>query len=564
MSRPRSILTLFVLLVPAIGARAEFILVPAERPTIQAAIDDAVDGDVIGCLPGTYLEAIDFKGKAIAVVSLSPTETTIDATGLQASAVTFTGGEGAASVLQGFTITGGAGTMIKNTSGQLQPVGGGLYVVGGSPTITDCIFRMNAAFVAGVPDDFGDGGGAYVSNGSPTFSRCDFIDNLAGDDGGGIYVELGSPVITDCTFIDQTAGDKGGGLYHTASHSTVTGCLFDGNAATDDGGGMYNTNFSEPVISGCTFSGNTAGDDGGGVRNSGSHPVISDSTFVFNMAGDEGGGVRNSGGSEPVIRACLFEINEAGDDGGAMASENSTPTLVSCALVGNTAVDEGGALRLSNSDAVVVNCTIVANDAGDAGGGVHSINGSDSTIANGIIWGNTAATGPELFTAASTPTLRHCDVAASGGSGVAWDDTLGLDGGGNIALVPSFVDPLAGDWRLAAGSPCIDAGDAAMVPADATTDLDGLPRFVDVPESPNNGAGPNPHVDLGAFERQNPPAVLCDADLTGDGLVGPGDVEAVIAAFGQGGGSADLTGDGAIDVDDIVAVILAWGACGRP
>ena len=46
--------------------------VPADYATIQAAIDAAVDGDVIIVFPGTYSENIDCTGKNITVRSTYP------------------------------------------------------------------------------------------------------------------------------------------------------------------------------------------------------------------------------------------------------------------------------------------------------------------------------------------------------------------------------------------------------------------------------------------------------------------------------------------------------------
>ncbi|MEJ2560676.1 MAG: choice-of-anchor Q domain-containing protein, partial [Anaerolineae bacterium] len=54
---------------------------------------------------------------------------------------------------------------------------------------------------------------------------------------------------------------------------------------------------------------------------------------------------------------------------------------------------------------------------------------------------------------------------------------------------PKFEDA-ANDLRLKEGSPAIDAGDKAAVPARVTTDLDGKPRFV------------CETVDMGAYEYQ--------------------------------------------------------------
>ena len=94
-------------LVFSLAAFSATIHVPGDQPTIQAGIDAAVNGDTVLVAPGTYVEYIDFKGKAITVTSeLGPDVTVID--GNQAGrVVTFNSGEGLDSVLEGFTITNG-------------------------------------------------------------------------------------------------------------------------------------------------------------------------------------------------------------------------------------------------------------------------------------------------------------------------------------------------------------------------------------------------------------------------------------------------------------------------
>ena len=50
-------------------AAADILHVPGDFPTIQAAIDAAMDGDEVEVHPGTYNETINFLGKAITVRS---------------------------------------------------------------------------------------------------------------------------------------------------------------------------------------------------------------------------------------------------------------------------------------------------------------------------------------------------------------------------------------------------------------------------------------------------------------------------------------------------------------
>ena len=95
----------------------------------------------------------------------------------------------------------------------------------------------------------------------------------------------------------------------------------------------------------------------------------------------------------------------------------------------------------------------------------------------------------------------------------------------NIVIDPLFVSPTGPDGNLATWadndlhlalvSPCIDAGNNALVPNDQCDldqdgdtleripiDLGGAPRFVDIPTVIDTGAGTGPLVDIGAYERQ--------------------------------------------------------------
>lgn len=112
--------------------------VPADFPAIQTAVANAAAGDTGLVAPGTYVENIDFLGKAITLQRSGGSDvTTIDGSGCttgstSCSVVTCTSGEGAATVLDGLTITGGGpGTL----DGQWR--GGGMFNHGSSPTVTN-------------------------------------------------------------------------------------------------------------------------------------------------------------------------------------------------------------------------------------------------------------------------------------------------------------------------------------------------------------------------------------------------------------------------------------------
>ncbi|NOT00237.1 MAG: right-handed parallel beta-helix repeat-containing protein [Phycisphaerales bacterium] len=223
-------------LLPAAVALAETRYVPDDHATIQACIDAAVSGsDECVVAAGTYHEAIDFNGKAIAVRSLEGADvTTIHAGWLTRSVVKCVSGEGPGTVLDGFTLTGGTGT----ASGGFR-LGGGMYVSASSPTVLRCTFVGNSA---------SKGGGIHIADGSaPTVTHCRFFGNT-GQLGGGMYnLNNSDSNVTHCLFSGNTAG-FGGGMINTESHPTLTNCSFSRNTATYSGGAIYNCLHSGPTV----------------------------------------------------------------------------------------------------------------------------------------------------------------------------------------------------------------------------------------------------------------------------------------------------------------------------
>lgn len=130
--------TFAVIILFATSALAKIIRVPANQPTIQAAINTAAKGDTVLVAGDTYYENINFKGKAITVASyflIDGDTTHINNTIIDGSkpshadsgsVVFFISGEDTASVLCGFTITGGTGTEVTPPGRTRRRAGGGI------------------------------------------------------------------------------------------------------------------------------------------------------------------------------------------------------------------------------------------------------------------------------------------------------------------------------------------------------------------------------------------------------------------------------------------------------
>ena len=95
-------------------------------------------------------------------------------------------------------------------------------------------------------------------------------------------------------------------------------------------------------------------------------------------------------------------------------------------------------------------------------------------------------------------------------------------------------------------------------------DMDGNQRRIDDPNTPDQGAGTAPIVDLGAYEFVQP----CDlaGDLDDDGDVDIQDLATLLSNFGTTSGAApedgDLDGDGDVELADLTVLLSTFGtAC---
>jgi hypothetical protein len=314
---------------------------------------------------------------------------------------------------------------------------------------------------------------------------------------------------SDGNHIAETWTDiQGSNAYHVVTGSgTDNTAIFDSFTVTagkadaavlphNEGGGMTNVSGS-PTISNMFFKGNHAR-FGGGMSNRGSSPAIAYVHFINNRADQNGGGMSNGFTASPTIEISFFGGNYAHDGGGMYNQDQGNPTVRNSVFSGNRVAGYGGALTSAISSPTLINVTITRNQADVGGGGLIIDNNSNATLVNTIVWGNQAPTGPQILTQNSTATIRYSLVQGSGGSGLGWNSTLGMDGGNNLDANPFFDTPLGGDNllgtfddnpRLLPGSPALDRGDSS-----ANTyhrDQDGRARI--------QGSA----IDIGAYEGTN-------------------------------------------------------------
>lgn len=263
----------------------ETIHVPTDMKTIQEGINKARNGDTILVAPGRYQENINFHGKSIIVAShyaLNGDPKFIKNTIIDgghpshpdtASCVFFVSGEGSDAVLQGFTLINGAGTIRTEPNGTSWREGGGIMIMGSSPTIRNNLILKNEVLdTTGVTST--GGGGISCVEGSPTIlnniialnqaryaagimvyrsgivMRNNIIcQNSGGHDygGGGVVTEGNGPgpktmenntIVANAAFGSGFYGGRAGGLLVFKTSITARNNIIWGNIQ-NNGGQIY-------------------------------------------------------------------------------------------------------------------------------------------------------------------------------------------------------------------------------------------------------------------------------------------------------------------------------------
>ncbi len=373
-------------------------------------------------------------------------------------------------------------------------------------------------------DYYGDHGGASLLN-------CTIHSNYSPTYAGGVYSKATNGVISNCTisanYVSGTA-INGGGIFVSGPGMLITDSIISNNASECTGGGICVSVAGYATIQKCHIVNNKTKNTGAGIHvhrsaASGgamiSNCVIEGNQAVAASLGDTyGAGISDGYNQYPPSSGRLEVVDtriigNGGTScqfgGGAWIYTHGTALFHNCQIISNSLEDsssKGAGIYVGTGSACVViqNCRITDNQAnypdGQGGGLFFGVNNSaiagpnpfDARVESCTIAGNSALTyygGMKLTNGVS---VFNC-VVASNSAGTSYPDmaddaafialvhyscspVLTNSENGNITNAPGFVDYASGNYRLAAGSPCINAGTNQAWMSNAF-DLDGRARI---------------------------------------------------------------------------------------
>ena len=330
---------------------------PADFSNIQDAIDVATHGDTIEVMPGTYYgtgslgePVVDMQGKSLHLLGLPEgnNRVVVDGNNKQ-RCLGCASNEDAKTIIESIDFRNGYADR-----------GGGLYCLGSSPSLMDCVFETNTST----------------------------------DRGGGIYIEGGSPNLENCIVTNNNSA-YGGGFYIRESLANITGGLVAGNQGSSRGGGFRIVNAS-PQVSDVQVESNWAVRGGGGHIQENSAPTFNNCIIMQNTADSLGGGMAHSSSSPAVYLGCTFSENTATGNnggqgsGGAVYCDGSAVVLQSCNLQDNQAATYGAGVYCWYSSPILAGTVIQNNVAGNSGGAIRTINGNGpNLLINNLLCQNT-------------------------------------------------------------------------------------------------------------------------------------------------------------------------------
>jgi parallel beta-helix repeat protein len=349
------------------------------------------------------------------------------------------------------------------------------------------IYQENISFTGKAITVTSSGGAAYTT--------------IRGNQHGSVVIfnsgETSSSVLNGFTITNGSAQnqfglDQGGGVIIVRSSPTVTNNKIQNNHSCGGGDGLALI-IGAPLVKGNTIQKNSqkgcTGGEGGAVTIGGGQGAM----FIGNRVIGNQGGFSLVSASNPLIQDNII----AGNTGYGLSTANdSNPIVVQNLIYGNGGFFGGGvylAPSYGTAASILVSNTIVDNMNTSTGMGTDLYTTgfiSSSQIINNIFASTTGTNSVYCDPSydKNSPIFQFND---SYSSGTAIEGTctseIGLDG--NLSADPGFKNPTKHNYRLAIGSPLINAG-TNSAPDLPSQDIAGKPRIV-------GGT-----VDIGAYEFQ--------------------------------------------------------------
>ncbi len=333
---------ILLILLLTVSASGRVIVVPDSAATIQAGLNMAHAGDTVLVMPDVYEENISWPSTdGIRLCSATGPDSTTISGGGNGRVISVGSGISRATVIAGFTITGGKASSAA-----------GLYLQGSPSVIGNRVFSNECH------GERNHGGGIYCSsNTSPLIMGNEIAGNVCSDTntwnyGGGIYISR------DCTAEIL--------LNLVASNECAEGYW-------NYGAGIYCGSGSRPVI----------------YQN-----VIIDNENKQGSRG-HGAGVYADGYGLLFSNLIHDNRNRSGSwNYGAGISVNGTVTVINNTIVGNSCSGGswayGGGIFVYINDTGYVRNNIIARNSASSGGGIYRYDHAGSVLYNSYndVWNN--------------------------------------------------------------------------------------------------------------------------------------------------------------------------------
>ena len=353
------------------AAEAATLRVPADKPSVAAALASAASGDTVLLSPGTYFESVTLPA-GVTLRAADPSQPPVLDAGGAGRALTSVLGSGASRV-EAITLRGGTAS---------GAAGGGVRVQGGALSLTDVtIESCQAAF----------GGGLSLESDAHVVWTRGTLTGCSASYGGGLFADGGALTLTHVSLLANSAQTGGAAYTQGANPVTIISCTVIGNQASADGGALAFAN-SGVSLSDCTLTGNRATGNGGALwAGPGTDAVCGYSVFANNQALEGGAAYATCDG--PAGAGCSA-VHLAHDDvlrnlaahSGAAGADGASLVDVEASVI---AFNSGPVTCLDGRATVDIACSLLHENGPDPGSGCNG-SVSDTTGADPLLCNVTA------------------------------------------------------------------------------------------------------------------------------------------------------------------------------